>query len=104
VTTGGTTGQVLTKTNAADFATNWQTPFSQSAADARYLQLTGGALSGALINGTYMEIPEIATPATPAAGKIRLYAKADHGLYLLDSTGAERRLDVVTLEGTKSYA
>jgi hypothetical protein len=104
VATGGTTGQVLTKTSATDYATNWQTPFSQTTADARYLQLSGGTLTGALVAGTYTEIAEIATPATPAAGKVRLYAKADHGLYILDSTGAERRLDVVTLEGTKSYA
>jgi hypothetical protein len=101
---GGTTAQVLTKTSATDFATNWQTPFSQTTADARYLQLTGGTLSGALLTSTYTEIPEIATPATPAAGKIRIYAKSDHGLYMLDSTGVERRLDVVTLEGMKSYA
>jgi hypothetical protein len=104
VATGGSTGQVLTKTSATDYATNWQTPFSQATADARYLQLSGGTLTGALLTSTYTEIPEIATPSTPAAGKVRLYAKADHGLYLLDSTGAERRLDVVTLEGTKSYA
>jgi hypothetical protein len=104
VATGGATGQVLTKTSATDYATNWQTPFSQALADARYLQLSGGTLTGALIAGTYTEIPEIATPATPAAGKIRLYAKADHHLYLLDSTGVERRLDITTLEALVSYA
>jgi hypothetical protein len=104
VSTGGTTGQVLTKTSATDFATNWQTPFSQATADARYLQLSGGSLAGALTMSTFTEITEIATPATPAAGKVRLYAKADHHLYLLDSTGAERRLDITTLEATVSYA
>ena len=104
VATGGTTGQVLTKNTATNFDTGWATPFSQATADARYLQLTGGVLSGVLTTGTFTEIPEITTPATPAAGRIRLYAKADHHLYLLDSTGAERRLDVQTLEGTVSYA
>jgi len=104
VATGGSAGQVLTKIDATDYNTNWQTPFSQATADTRYLQLTGGTLSGALINGTFMELTEIAKPANPAAGKLRLYAKADHGLYILDSTGAERRLDVITLEGTVSYA
>jgi len=104
VATGGATGQVLTKTSATDFATNWQTPFSQATADARYLQLGGGTLSGVLVAGTYTEITEISTPAAPAAGKIRLYAKADHHLYLLDSTGVERRLDITTLEATVSYA
>jgi hypothetical protein len=104
VATGGTTGQVLTKNSATNYDTGWTTPLSQASADARYLQLTGGTLSGVLVAGTFTEIAEIATPPTPAAGKIRLYAKADHGLYMLDSTGTERRLDVVTLEGTKSYA
>jgi len=104
VATGGTTGQVLTKNSATNYDTGWTTPLSQATADARYLQLSGGTLSGVLVAGTFTEIAEIATPATPAAGKIRLYAKADHGLYMLDSTGVERRLDVVTLEGTKSYA
>jgi hypothetical protein len=98
VATGGTTGQVLTKTSATDYATNWQTPFSQSAADARYLQLSGGALTGPVAMSSYTEITEIATPATPAAGKVRLYAKADHHLYILDSTGAERRIDISALE------
>jgi hypothetical protein len=89
---------VLAKTSATDFATNWQTSFSQTLADARYLQLSGGALSGALTLGSYTEVPEIATPATPATGKLRLYAKADHHLYILDSTGAERRIDLTALE------
>jgi hypothetical protein len=181
VAAGGTTGQVLTKTSATDYATNWQTPtpgltlplsqnltFSpdnaysigtnqttnrpsyvyvanaidtpvigtisaitnfrmRSANLLRWQVDTNGHFTavtdntydigasaanrprniyaaGALIAGTYTEIPEIATPATPAAGKIRLYAKADHGLYILDSTGTERRLDITTLEGTTSYA
>ena len=95
---------MLTKIDATNYNTNWTTPFTQATADTRYLQLAGGTLTGALIHGTYTEMPEIATPATPAAGKVRLYAKADHGLYLLDSTGVERRLDIVTLEGVKSYA
>jgi hypothetical protein len=102
--TGGTTGQVLTKNSATNYDTGWTTPLSQASADARYLQLTGGTLSGVLVAGTFTEITEIATPATPAAGKVRLYAKSDHHLYILDSTGAERRLDVQTLEGTVSYA
>jgi len=104
VATGGTTGQVLTKNTATNYDTGWTTPFSQATADARYLQLTGGTLSGVLTASTFTEITEIATPATPAAGKVRLYAKADHHLYILDSTGAERRLDITTLEATVSYA
>jgi hypothetical protein len=104
VATGGTTGQVLTKNTATNYDTGWTTPLSQATADARYLQLSGGTLTGPLVAGTFTEIAEIATPATPAAGKVRLYAKADHHLYILDSTGVERMLDINTLEGNKSYA
>jgi hypothetical protein len=81
VAAGGTTGQVLVKTSATDYATAWTTLFS-----------------------SFTDIAEVARPANPAAGFLRLYAKADHGLYVLDSTGTERRLDITTLEGTTSYA
>jgi len=77
VPAGGTTAQMLVKTSATDYATAWT---------------------------SFLDVAEIAKPANPAAGFVRLYAKADHGLYILDSTGVERRLDVVTLEGTVSYA
>jgi len=80
VPTGGTTGQVLQKASATDYATAWVTPTS--------LDLTEQA----------------SNPAAPAAGTLRVFAKTDHGLYVIDSTGAVRRLDVVTLEGTVSYA
>jgi hypothetical protein len=40
VPTGGTTGQVLTKTTTADYATNWQTPVSQAAFDALLARVT----------------------------------------------------------------
>jgi hypothetical protein len=56
VPVGGASGQVLTKSAAADYALGWTTPFTQAAADARYLTpataatlylpLTGGTLSG----------------------------------------------------------
>ena len=104
VAAGGAAAQVLTKVNATDYNTNWTTPFSQATADTRYLPFAGGSLTGPLTMSTFTEIPEIATPATPAAGKLRLYAKSDHHLYILDSTGAERQVDITTLEGTKSYA
>jgi len=80
VPTGGTAGQVLQKTSAVDFATAWVTPSS--------LDLTEQA----------------SNPSTPAAGALRLFAKTDHGLYVIDSTGAVRRLDLTTLEATVSYA
>ena len=83
VPTGGTTGQVLQKTSATDYATVWATP----------------AVS------TFFDLTEQASnPATPAAGTLRLFAKTDHGLYVIDSTGALRRLDITTLEAVVSYA
>ena len=36
------------------------------------------------------------SPATPPAGRLRLYAKADGRLYFKDDTGTERALDAVT--------
>src|SRR5215471_9490241 len=41
---------------------------------------------------SYGSIGEITTPATPAAGNLRLYPKSDHRLYILDSTGLETPL------------
>jgi len=80
VPTGGTTGQVLQKTSAADYATAWQTP------------------------ATFDLLEQASNPATPAAGTLRLFARTDHGLYVIDSTGAVRRLDITTLEAAVSYA
>ena len=36
------------------------------------------------------------SPATPPAGRVRLYAKADGRLYIKDDTGTERALDAAT--------
>jgi hypothetical protein len=40
--------------------------------------------------GNYLDVLEQATPGTPAAGYLRVYAKVDHYLYTKDSTGVER--------------
>lgn len=40
-----------------------------------------------------IELDEIATPGTPDAGKVRLYAKSDGRLYIRDDTGSEVQLD-----------
>lgn len=37
-------------------------------------------------------VPEMAAPATPASGKVAVYAKADGKLYIKDDTGAETDL------------
>ena len=70
VVSGGTTGQVLTKTSATDFATNWQTPFSQTQANTLYLALTGGTLTGPLT------LPGAPTLALHAATKAYVDALA----------------------------
>ena len=51
---------------------------------------TTGNIGGtnALITG-YEELTAIATPSTPAAGKVRVYAKSDSKLYRLDDAGNE---------------
>jgi len=48
VAAGGTAGQVLSKIDATDYSTQWTSPFTQALADARYLQFSGGTLTGAL--------------------------------------------------------
>jgi len=42
--------------------------------------------------GTYTQLAEIATPVTPNTGQVRLYAKADHKVYIRDTTGTETDL------------
>jgi hypothetical protein len=41
---------------------------------------------------SYTQQNEIAKPANPAAGQLRVYPKSDHHLYILDSTGLETDL------------
>lgn len=62
----------------------------QAEGDIRYLQVAGPAFPGAL------DLAEIATPATPVAGFLRLYAKADHHLYVLDASGTETAVGTAT--------
>ena len=38
---------------------------------------------------TYLDAAEAAAPATPAAGKVRIYAKADGRIYSMDDAGVE---------------
>jgi hypothetical protein len=51
VPSGGAAGQVLSKGSAASYNVGWTTPFSQANADALYLPLTGGTLTGNLLFG-----------------------------------------------------
>jgi hypothetical protein len=43
---------------------------------------------------SYTQQNEIAKPANPAAGQVRIYPKSDHHVYSLDSTGLETDLTV----------
>jgi hypothetical protein len=46
--------------------------------------------------GTSLVTAEVAPPPTPAAGQVSIYAKADHKVYALDSTGVETDLTLGT--------
>lgn len=46
--------------------------------------------AGTVDNTTGITLTEIATPATPSAGYLKVYAKSDDKLYYLDSTGTEQ--------------
>lgn len=50
--------------------------------------LTNKSLTGAVVTD-YEDLTEIASPSTPASGKVRIYAKTDKKLYKKDSTGLE---------------
>lgn len=58
------------------------------------LRLTGAQLTvdSNLNVGSYTQLAEITTPVTPNTGQMRLYAKADHNLYIKDITGTEASL------------
>ena len=49
-------------------------------------------LPGALLAPSYVEQTQIAKPANPAAGKLRLYPKADGKYYTLNSAGVETEI------------
>jgi hypothetical protein len=53
--------------------------------------VSGGSGSGLVDQGsfTYLDATEAAAPATPAAGKVRFYSKADGLLYSKDDAGVE---------------
>jgi hypothetical protein len=48
VPAGGSTGQVLSKASATDYATSWITPLTQATADTRYVNADGDTISGNL--------------------------------------------------------
>jgi len=48
----------------------------------------------------FEQLAEVTTPATPSSGQLRVYPKADHKLYTLDSTGAETQVGTGAGGGT----
>ncbi len=61
---------------------------------------TDGNNAGLYI-GSDVDYPEIAAPVTPAAGRVRFYAKADGQFYSKDDTGAEFSLSHALSEGAR---
>jgi hypothetical protein len=51
--------------------------------------LDAGTINGNLKDSTYGDFLEGSAPATPAAGRVRLYSKTDKKFYLKDDTGNE---------------
>lgn len=53
--------------------------------------LSNKTLTGAVV-GDFEDLTEIATPATPSAGLLRIYAKSDDKLYSKNSSGVESQV------------
>jgi hypothetical protein len=49
--------------------------------------------AGTSLFASYMDVAEIATPGTPSAGYVRMYAKSDHNLYMKGNDGVEHMLN-----------
>jgi len=100
VPTGGTSGQVLSKSSASDYALSWINDFTQALADARYVQLGGGTMTGLLTLS--------ADPSTNLQAATKQYADTKmtqaqgDARYLLPATAASTYLPLAggTLTGT----
>lgn len=64
---------------------------SDATKNAAAVTLTNKTLTAPVISN-FEDLTEIASPATPASGELRLYAKADHLPYIKDSLGVETSL------------
>lgn len=76
----GTTGCILAIDSNAALAQDTSFKYTSSTLQVPLLSLTSG----------YADITEVAAPANPAAGIIRLYAKANGTLAFVTSAGVER--------------
>ena len=71
------------------------------------LQSTSNATRGGvkLASSDWLDVPEVAAPATPAAGRVAIYAKTDGKLYIKDDAGTETDLTAtggITGSGTNN--
>lgn len=87
----GTGSWTLKVRNAAD--TGWESIVSSGVPDHNHTTGAGdgGDLDAARV-GDYLELTEVAAPGTPAAGLVRVYAKADGSVYQKDDAGTETGL------------
>ena len=95
---GGTTGQILEKTETGtQWADKPASGMSQSEADARYLQLSGGTMTGALtLNGN-------PSAGNQAANKAYVDSKAPKYVSVtLSSSGWASNSQTVTVQGVKT--
>jgi hypothetical protein len=66
--------------------------YTKAESDLRYLQLSGGVVSGPLRVTQYQDFDAIYTPGVNPDSGVRLYAKADGWLYRLNAEGLESKL------------
>lgn len=89
----GANGKVLTANSVAANGIEWADP--PTTATGAHDHTTAGGDGGVLTNDEhdgFSEYAEIASPTTPAAGKVRIYPKADGKMYRKDDTGTEAEL------------
>jgi len=84
--------QVLDLLFTADAPAPSDEVYTKAESDGRYLQLTGGALSGPFQLTQYQDFDAITSPGVTPASGVRLYAKADGWLYRLNAEGLESKL------------
>jgi hypothetical protein len=101
---GGASGQVLSKSGAGDYALAWSTPSAGGVTMPLTVPLTfspdgtldigasGATRPRSLYLSSYVEQTEIAKPANPPAGQMRLYPKTDGNYYQLSPAGVETAL------------
>jgi hypothetical protein len=91
---GVNTAAIATKADASTTTAALATKADASATTTALgtkLDKTSGVASQLRIDD-FLEIDEETDPATPAAGKIRVYGKSDKKLYLVDSTGLVKQV------------